>query len=153
MKFIAFACAAAALVGSSLPSLAQSNNQVGTLVCSYGPTVGMIVGSRQALACVFHRSNGDTEAYSGRFTRLGLDIGVVSAGKMGWTVLTKTRGVAPRALAGTYVGAAADASFGFGAGGNVLVGGSQRTLTLQPVSLDLQTGANLAVGVGKLELR
>jgi hypothetical protein len=64
----------------------------------------------------------------------------------------------PRAaLAGTYAGATAGATVGAtvgaGAGVNVLVGGSDRTVTLQPISVQAQTGMNIAAGVSTMELR
>jgi hypothetical protein len=151
MRSLSFVIIAFAI--SSTPSFAQNSNQVGTLVCSYGETVGLIVGSRQRMDCIFHATNGDTENYAATFTRIGLDIGVVGAGKMAWAVFAKTNGLAPRALVGDYLGASAEASVGFGGGANVLVGGSARTITLQPVSLDAQAGANVALGVGKFRLR
>jgi hypothetical protein len=40
-----------------------------------------------------------------------------------------------------------------GLGANVLVGGSNRTVALQPVSVETATGLNLAVGVAELRLR
>ena len=57
------------------------------------------------------------------------------------------------ALAGSYGGASAEATVGAGLGANVLVGGSDRTISLQPVSVQGQSGLNLAVGVSGLELR
>ena len=51
------------------------------------------------------------------------------------------------ALAGHYAGASAEATVGAGVGANALIGGSNRTVTLQPVSVQGQTGLNLAVGV------
>ena len=57
------------------------------------------------------------------------------------------------ALAGKYVGASGEATVGVGLGANVLVGGSNRTVALQPVSVQGQTGLNLAVGVAGLTLR
>ncbi len=152
MRALALVVIAAALAGSSAPSFAQNTNQVGTLVCNYGPNFGKIFGSRQTMACVFHKRNGDNEPYSATFGRVGLDIGVTGAGRMAWNVLTSTKGPAPRALAGTYLGATGEASFGLGGGANVLVGGSKRTITLQPLSLDVQTGANIAFGAAKLTL-
>jgi hypothetical protein len=56
------------------------------------------------------------------------------------------------ALAGRYAGASAEATVGAGIGANALVGGSNRTITLQPVSVQAQAGLNIAVGVGALEL-
>ena len=57
------------------------------------------------------------------------------------------------ALAGDYVGASAEATAAVGVGANVLVGGSEQTMTLQPLSVQGQTGLNLALGVSKFQLR
>jgi hypothetical protein len=57
------------------------------------------------------------------------------------------------ALAGHYAGASGEATVGAGVGANVLVGGSDRTVTLQPLSVQGQVGLNLAVGVAELELQ
>ena len=152
MRALALAVVASAFAALPVPSLAQNSSQIGTLVCDYGANVGKIIGSRQTMACVFHKRNGDTESYSATFGRLGLDIGVTGKGRMGWTVLASSSGTAPRALVGNYVGATGEASFGLGGGANVLVGGSKRTITLQPLSLDVQTGVNIAAGAAKLTL-
>jgi Protein of unknown function (DUF992) len=55
-------------------------------------------------------------------------------------------------LSGTYVGASAEASVAAGLGANVLVGGSNRAVALQPLSVQGQVGLNIAAGVGSLEL-
>jgi hypothetical protein len=64
-----------------------------------------------------------------------------------------TRQLSPTALAGTYVGASASATAGVGAGANVLVGGSNNTISLQPLSLQGQVGLGVAAGVAGMELR
>ena len=58
-----------------------------------------------------------------------------------------------RRTAGKYVGATSDVSLGLGAGAKVLVGGSHRTVTLQPLSVEGEVGVNLALGVAGLTLR
>ena len=57
------------------------------------------------------------------------------------------------ALAGNYGGASAEATVGAGIGANVLVGGSDRTVALQPVSVQGQAGLNVAAGVAGLDLQ
>jgi hypothetical protein len=84
--------------------------------------------------------------------RFGLDIGATSGGQLVWSVLARSR-VPVGALAGEYAGGSAEATVGGGVGANVLVGGSRRSIALQPVSLTGQTGVNLAVGVADLQLR
>jgi hypothetical protein len=84
---------------------------------------------------------------------LGVDVRVKGGGVMTWAVIAPTTGLHPHALAGKYVGATGDVSLGLGAGAKVLVGGSHRTVTLQPLSVEGQVGVNLALGVAGLTLR
>ena len=72
---------------------------------------------------------------------------------LGWAVFAPTRDIGPGDLAGNYGGVTAGAAVGVGANANVLVGGSNRSIALQPLSLQGQAGLNLAVGVAALELR
>jgi hypothetical protein len=55
-------------------------------------------------------------------------------------------------LAGEFVGASGDISVEVGVGANVLVGGTRKSVSLQPISLEGQIGANLAVGVARMAL-
>jgi hypothetical protein len=141
-----------ALAGSA-SAQAPQQVRVGTLNCDVSGGMGMIVGSQKEMRCLFRPSQrGPREAYVGRISRLGVDIGPTGGGRMVWTVFAPT--TAPRgALAGNYVGATAGATVGAGVGANVLVGGSNRTVTLQPLSVQGQTGLNVAAGVAELELR
>lgn len=148
----------ALLVACTLSSPANAQGQrfrSGELVCDGGPSVGLILGSSQNLRCVFRSAHtGRRYTYSGRMSRLGIDLGITSGSRLVWVVLAaNTARVNRNSLAGTYVGAAGDASFGVGAGANVLIGGFNRSITLQPLSVQGQTGLNLAVGVASLTLR
>jgi hypothetical protein len=84
-------------------------------------------------------------------TRVGLDVGFTTGGAIIWTVFADTNRYAGM-LNGTYAGASAEVSVAAGLGANVLVGGSQRTVALQPVSVQGQTGLDIAAGIGALEL-
>ena len=55
-------------------------------------------------------------------------------------------------LAGSYGGVGANASIGVGGGGNFLVGGPANAYALQPISLQGQTGLNVAAGIAGLDL-
>jgi hypothetical protein len=88
----------------------------------------------------------------GVIRRFGLDVGATQRGILTWAVLSDGS-VAPGSLAGSYVGVAAEATVGAGIGANVLVGGSNRSIALQPLSVSGQTGLNFALGVGDFELR
>ena len=95
---------------------------------------------------------GPRETYFGTISKFGLDIGATSGGQMVWAVYApSSRG--PGVLAGTYTGATAEATVAVGLGANALIGGSNRTVALQPLSVTGQTGLNLAAGVASLELR
>ena len=93
------------------------------------------------------------EVYVGSITTAGLDIGVKGGGRMIWGVFAPTSGYVRGALAGRYVGASADVTLGVGLGANALVGGSRRSIALQPLSVEANTGVNLAAGVSELRLR
>ena len=152
----AFAAAFVSIVVLAPSANAQTprSNRVGELTCDAGRSVGMIVGSRQNLRCVFRSiSSGRRYTYRGTDSRIGLDVGVTSGGRLFWAVIAPTTGVGPATLRGTYVGASGDVSFGLGLGANVLVGGSRNTISLQPLSIGAQVGVNLALGVARLTLR
>jgi hypothetical protein len=91
------------------------------------------------------------EFYSGVINKLGVDIGGTRGGVMVWAVYgptTRTAGF----LAGIYAGASAEVTMGGGIEANVLIGGSSRTVQLQPLSVQEQTGINVAAGIAEIEL-
>jgi hypothetical protein len=152
---VAFACVLAlTTVGLSLPAAAQrrQNAQVGMLECQMTGGVGMIITSSKGLSCLFRPTRGRPDRYVGTIRKFGLDIGATAGGVIAWAVFAPTSRPSPGALAGSFVGVGADASVVAGGGANALVGGSNRTFTLQPISLQAQAGVNLAVGVADMEL-
>ena len=152
-KFISAAFAAAIVSLSSSHAFAQT--KAGILVCNTAATIGLLVGSHQKISCTFTPEYANVpENYFGTINRIGLDIGVTAAGIMSWLVIAPTGGGLMRgALAGEYVGASADISLGLGVGANVLIGGSNRSVALQPLSVEGQVGLNLAIGVAGLTLQ
>jgi Protein of unknown function (DUF992) len=155
LNSLATAFAALALALATVPATAQEagRTRVGTLICNISPGVGMIVGGQRQLSCIFASARGRArETYEGTVSTLGLDIGATSGGQLTWAVFAPTT-LRRAALAGTYVGATAGGTVGAGAGANLLVGGSDRTVALQPVSVQAQTGMNIAAGVSTMELR
>ena len=132
---------------------AQAQNvQAGTLVCNLSGSIGMIVASRKVIACSFRNARGNVELYDGVIVRLGLDVGATTGGQMVWAVFAPSGRIDRFALAGAYGGASGEATVGAGLGANILIGGSNRSIALQPVSFQGQTGINLALGVASLEL-
>ena len=150
----AVAAVAAVAMALPIPASAQANRtKVGTLSCDISGGVGLIVTSKKDLTCMFTPSQpGPREVYVGSITKFGLDLGATAGGEMVWAVYAPTTRKFG-ALAGNYGGAAAEATVGAGLGANVLVGGSDRTVALQPVSVQGQAGLNVAAGVTDLRLR
>lgn len=148
------ACAIVSVMAAPSFGQQKSYTRSGVLSCKLAPTVGLIVGSRQKIGCRFTPDGGGrSEAYAGAITRVGLDLGVTAGGAMAWAVLTSAH-VSPRGgLAGRYVGASGDIALGVGAGANVMIGGSNKAVALQPVSIEGQVGVNIALGVAGLELQ
>lgn len=133
---------------------AQQRAKVGTLRCNLAPTVGMVVIERQRLSCVYTPDGPwPPERYFGSVTTVGLDVGINGGGRMAWAVFAPVAGRYQGALGGSYVGVSADAAVGVGLGANALVGGSNRSFALQPVSVEANTGLDITAGVSKLRLR
>jgi hypothetical protein len=151
--FAAMAAMAVALTAVLAPADAQPRRvELGTLTCSMSSSIGLIVGSQKNVNCIFRGQPGEPEeAYTGTMTTVGLDIGITTGGVIVWTVFADTSRYAGM-LAGRYVGATAEVSIAAGLGANALVGGSRRTVALQPLSLQGQIGLDIAAGVGELDL-
>jgi Protein of unknown function (DUF992) len=155
MQRLVILAAVAASVLAAGTAVAQPVDyvQAGTLTCDISGGVGFIIGSQKALNCSFVPVvPGPPEFYAGVLSKLGIDIGATAGGVMVWAVYAPTSRAAG-SLAGNYGGASAEATIGAGVGANVLVGGSNRTIQLQPLSVQSQTGFNVAAGVSGIELR
>ena len=133
---------------------AQSAVDVGTLACNVGAGPGFIIGSSRPLACTYNGATG-AEHYIGSVTKFGMDIGYLNGGEIVWDVVAPNTAPAPARgmLAGNYAGVTGSAAVGVGAGANVLVGGSGQSFTLQPVSVEGQTGFDVAAGVESMNLQ
>lgn len=131
--------------------------QAGTLVCDVSAGIGMIIASEKSVQCSFTPAPmmppQPAEFYVGNIKKLGIDIGATSSGQMVWAVFAPAARINPGGLSGVYGGATAEATVSVGLGANVLVGGSNRAVALQPVSVTGQTGLNVAAGVASLELQ
>lgn len=135
---------------------AQDQTEIGLLECVVEANVGQILSSSREVGCTFLPADESRapEAYIGVINRYGLDIGVTDEAIMQWLVLAPTTDpYIPGGLAGDYFGASAEATAGIGGGANLLVGGSQETVALQPLSVQAQTGFNIALGVSEFQLR
>jgi len=140
------------MLALGLTSTAGAATRVGELRCRVNDGSGYVVGSSHKARCVFISMSGHRERYWGAVKRVGLDVGYTRGAVVRWAVFAPSD-LGPRALTGDYVGASADIAAGIGGGANVLVGGNDRTISLQPVSLKTEGGLALGVGASKLELR
>jgi Protein of unknown function (DUF992) len=131
---------------------AASGVNIGSLNCNVAGSVGFIFGSSKEISCIFTKSDGTAERYHGDIDKYGVDIGFTSEGYMVWAVFAPGQ-VQKGALAGKYGGATADVAAGLGLGANVLVGGSNKQIALQPVSIEGMTGLNVAAGFGQITLK
>jgi hypothetical protein len=150
LHMVAFA---AAMAFTATPAPAQTRAQVGTLACDVSAGIGLIIFQKQSVACTFHPARGGPVShYIGQIAEYGVALGAVEQGHLVWGVIAATAGVQPGALAGTYAGVGAEATAGLGVGANLLVGGTGRAFSLQPLSVEGQTGINFAAGVTSLTL-
>ena len=154
-RSILLGAAMATLVASFAAAHAQQpmqRVQVGILECRGGSSVGFIVGSVTNLGCVL-RAEGFEDRYVATIRKVGLDLGITQESALAWGVFAPVARLGPGDLAGNYAGAQGSAAIGVGAGGNVLVGGSNNSIALQPLSLQGQVGLSIAAGLESLELR
>jgi len=147
----ALACAAVAATCS--PAASQSRIQAGILECRGAGSASFVVGSVHQLQCWFQSDLGPRYPYYGPVQRVGLDIGFTQQSTLGWVVFAPTRRIGPGDLSGNYAGVTAGAALVIGGNANALVGGSDNSFALQPLSFEGQTGLNITVGVASLELR
>ena len=153
MRFSTLSIAFVALVAPIASANALPPVRAGILQCQGGQNVGFVVGSVTSLECVFQSEGRRPEPYIATVRRYGLDIGFTEQTKFSWAVNAPTGRVGRGDLAGNYGGVGANASVGVGGGGNFLVGGPQNSYALQPVSVQGQTGLNVAAGVADIELQ
>jgi len=146
---IAASCLGVFMFGAS----AQDRVQVGVLECRGGASIGFIVGSVTNLGCVLRVAGLPDDRYIATIRKIGLDLGITEETALAWGVYAPVARLGPGDLAGDYVGAQGSASIGVGAGGNFLIGGSNNTIALQPLSVQGEVGLNIAAGLERLELR
>ena len=148
--------ACAALVSTiGLGGLAGAHGEtgvkVGTLSCNERGGWGLVLGSSRPVRCTF-TDGSRVEHYEGKVSKLGVDIGYQGSGVLIWEVIAPHGDPARGALQGRYAGATAGAAVGVGLGANALIGGLDRSIALQPISVRGMTGLNVSGGIGALTL-
>lgn len=149
---IGVSLAAALAAGSALAE--DPGVKVGTLTCEATEITNAILFTDTNLNCVYESVEpGIVENYEGDIDQIGVNLSIKNDVTLVWAVVAPTETeFAPGQLAGTYVGAGADAAAGVGAGANVLVGGGDMGFQLQPVSVEGIEGAGLSLGIKSFEL-
>jgi hypothetical protein len=152
------AAAATGLAMASLPLVnppaqAAVGVRAGVLTCNVASGAGFIFGSDHAVSCTFSGTGGRVEHYTGDISKFGVDIGYTKGGVLMWAVLAPTDNPPPHALTGDYGGVTAGASVGVGGNANVLIGGSNHEISLQPLSVEGEKGLNVAAGIAEIKLR
>ena len=131
----------------------QTWTQAGMLRCALNPSIGFVIFGHQSMECKFQPVSGPVQAYDGAINTVGIDLGISGGGRFAWAVFGSAGGMPNGALAGEYVGASGDIGLGVGVGANVLVGGSNCSVALQPVSLEGSMAVNAVAGLSQLKLR
>jgi hypothetical protein len=153
MRLLTLTIASLALLAPIASANAAPPVRAGVLQCQGGQNVGFVVGSVTSLECVFRSEGRRPEPYIAKVQRIGLDLGVTEQTQLSWAVNAPNSRLGRGELAGSYGGVGANASIGVGGGGNFLVGGPANAYALQPISLQGQTGLNVAAGIAGLELQ
>jgi hypothetical protein len=152
------------LAGAVLTTLVASLNganaqqpmqrvQVGILECRGGASIGFVVGSVTNLGCVLRVDGMPEDRYIATIRKVGVDLGITQESALAWGVWAPVARLGPGDLSGNYAGAQGSAAVGVGVGGNALVGGSNNSIALQPLSVQGQVGLSVAAGLESLELR
>lgn len=131
---------------------AQSRVKTGVLECRGGASIGLVIGSASMLTCVYRGDDRFEDRYVGVVRKIGLDIGITKEVNLTWAVFAPTSRIGPGDLLGNYAGVSGSASVGVGLGANALLGGSNNSLALQPLSIQGQVGFNVQAGLEGLEL-
>jgi hypothetical protein len=148
------AAAVAALAVAGTANAAPHGVKIGSLTCNVASGWGFVFGSSKDLHCTFHGNDSHhNEHYTGAISKFGVDIGYTEGGVLVWGVFAPSSDIRPGALEGEYAGATASATVGVGLGANVLVGGLDKSIALQPVSFEGNKGLNVAAGIGSIRLK
>ena len=148
--FAAVAMVAVSAIPAAVPASAQQV-QAGLLECRGAGSVGFILGSVTELSCVFRpgANSGPVQAYRATIRRAGVDLGATAVSSLVWGVFAPTQQLGLGDLAGNYGGVSAGATVG----ANVLTGGSNNSIALQPLSVEGQVGLNVFAGLADMQLR
>ena len=153
-KGAAQALCGAVLLAAFAPGVASAGERAGALQCHLSGNNIAVIVENQTLDCVF-QGNDERAApahYVGTLTKVGANLTVNGPGDIVWLVAAATGHVGPGALAGDYAGPETTVKAGVGGGGALLVGGSDSTVSLQPLQVEGGPGIGLTAGIESLTL-
>jgi len=150
-RFLMLGAAAAMAMLASSANAAPHGVRVGELTCNVASGWGFVFGSSKDLHCTY-RGNGHYEHYTGSISKFGVDVGYTEGGVLVWGVFAPTSDMRKGSLSGDYAGASAQATVGVGIGANALIGGLDKSIALQPLSVEGSKGLNVAAGIGSISL-
>ena len=139
-------------ISASAGSAQAAGVKVGVLTCNVASGWGYIFGSSKEIRCNYVPDEGGNDHYFGKVSKLGIDVGYTEGGVLIWNVIAPSSDLDPGALEGEYGGISASATVGIGLGANVLVGGFDKSIALQPVSIEGNSGLNIAAGITGMTL-
>jgi hypothetical protein len=153
-RWFVIGATAAALAGAAAVQAGSSGVKAGFLRCNVDAGASFLFGSSRDVQCSYtpHGSKR-TDHYTGSIDSFGVDIGYRENGVLIWGVIAPSADVGPGALAGKYSGGSAEAAAGYGLGANALIGGGDKSIALQPLSIEGTEGLNIAAGVSTLTLK
>jgi len=144
---------------AAIPAYAGNSTagtKIGVLTCNSVPGSGLnlLIHSTVDLKCKFESTDGSgTEHYVGETgIGLGIDINYNLERHLIFTVFAADTARGNHKLAGKFGGAGGSATVGVGVGAQVLVGGSNRSVSLQPV-IEGSSGFGVSGGLTYLFLQ
>lgn len=153
-------CVLAMTMWAGLPAMAdEAGVKIGKLTISSVPGSGknLIIRSSSDVEAVFEDLNGKEEFYIGE---AGIEFGIDLAMKEGeWNQVylvfspAEDYRTGSYALQGKYFGTRAGAGVGVGVNAQVLLGGLDKSFSLQPLSVGTGTGTGVEAGLGYLFLQ
>ena len=146
------ALSAWALAQEQQATRTEGGVKAGVLTCNVSSGWGLVFGSSRDLKCVYSHDHGSLETYVGTIRKFGVDLGYQAGGVIAWTVVAPTSDVGKGSLAGDYGGVSGSATAAVCGGANVLTGGFKDSFALQPVSIEGNTGLNVAAGIAQITL-
>ena len=112
-----------------------------------------VLTATMEVSSLYRPDFGPRQAYRATITRAGVDIGATAISALTWAVFAPTVQIGLGDLSGNYGGVAAGATVGVGLGANVLYGGSNNSVALQPLSVEGSIGLNVFAGIAGMALR